>query len=177
MVGRSCISPRGVICAGLVLTTCAGGPQNVRSPADAASPGQDATIHDAAGGTVDAQVGPDAGGESLPAGMMLAGAAKADVTPQWPLLMACYEGTLVAEHYSLVEVAALVIGDGRTRLAFVTADIGDFSNALSKRIYDRLKPFGFSPEEVVLNASHNHTSPALTYPDDVLTPDLLDMRY
>lgn len=95
-----------------------------------------------------------------------AGVAAEDITPLWPV----YEMTtelLVAKHYRRLEIQALAIRSGDVPVVIVTADICMFCTEISELVYERVKHLGLGRGQIVLNASHNHSAPAIC-PNDVL---------
>jgi|GEM_PF-1945085 len=96
----------------------------------------------------------------------LVGVAADDITPPFPAWQMGTERR-VTDHYRRMEVQAMAIGDRASPVVIVTADICMFCTEVSEQVYARVKRLGFEPHEVVLNASHNHSAPAVC-PADVL---------
>lgn len=98
-----------------------------------------------------------------------AGAASLDITPEEPSWMAGYGGRKkpsegVAQH---VFAKALAIEDAAgARMVFVTLDLVGVPRAVREGV-ERLarERHGFTPETILLNASHTHSGPALSRGD------------
>lgn len=100
---------------------------------------------------------------------MLVGLAVEDVTPSWPTyLSSSGRAVLVSASYSDLEVMAMAIRSGGEAVVIVTADTMGFCDEVSDRIYDQVRSLGFLPHQIVLNASHSHTVPAICDVHDVL---------
>lgn len=110
-------------------------------------------------------------------GALEAGMAVEDVTPQWPVRKAYANRPPIRQAYHPVEIKVLSLSDGESRLAIVTADVGYFGAELSEKIHRGVARLGLAPHQVVLNASHNHSGPAVNADLDVLDRGQFDFRY
>ncbi|MFN0168519.1 MAG: neutral/alkaline non-lysosomal ceramidase N-terminal domain-containing protein [Bryobacteraceae bacterium] len=108
---------------------------------------------------------------------MEAGLARVDITPRHPVPLAWRTNPPTAKVYHPLYAKALAVTDGQTRVVLVTADIGYFCRDISEQIHVRIRRLGLRPHQVLLNASHNHSAPALCPLDDVVEPGQLDYRY
>jgi hypothetical protein len=114
----------------------------------------------------------------LPASAALeAGVAVTDLTPSHPVPLAWRNKPPTREVYHPLRLKALALADGQTRVVLVTADIGYFCRELTEQIHTRVRRLGLRPHQVFLNASHNHSAPALCPLDDVVEPGALDYGY
>jgi hypothetical protein len=114
----------------------------------------------------------------LPASAALeAGVAAVDLTPSHPVPLAWRTKPPTREVYHPLRLHALALADGHTRVVLVTADIGYFCRDLTEQIHTRVRRLGLRPHQVFLNASHNHSAPALCPLDDVVEPGALDYGY
>lgn len=100
---------------------------------------------------------------AAPAGAALkAGAAKAVITPEWPVYLGgyYYVNTRSLGVHDDLHVRALALNDGENTLIFMTLDVvimgGVFSNEVKQMIQDKL---GVPPENVTVSATHTHTGP------------------
>lgn len=113
--------------------------------------------------------GQPAGGPSPAAGEPYqVGIAVKDITPTWPTYLSSAVDVLVSDHYSALKVKAMVIHSEGESVAIVTADVTGFCEEVSQPIYDRVASLGLGPHQIVLNASHSHTVPAVCDVHDVL---------
>lgn len=108
---------------------------------------------------------------------MFAGVGSEDITPEWPVRRAFGNRPPIQQRYDRVEAKALALSDGKQPVVLVTADIGYFSLSLSQEIHKRVRRLGLEPRQVVLNASHSHSGPAVSPVLDVLEEDQIDRRY
>ncbi len=106
-----------------------------------------------------------------------AGLARVDLTPQHPVPLAWRPNAVTVKVYHPLYAKALALAEGQSRVVLVTADIGYFCRDLSEQIHVRIRRLGLRPHQVLLNASHNHSAPALCPLDDVVEPGQLDYRY
>ena len=104
------------------------------------------------------------------------GASSRDLTPDWPVRVACHDWEPTTGFYQRIRVKALALAQGQKRVVIITADALYFAADLSTRIRARLAPLGLRDHEIILNASHAHSTPALC-PLDLLTPEKIDERY
>ena len=66
------------------------------------------------------------------------------------------------EVYAELYARALVLADGETQLAIVTADFGQFPLWYNKELLDAIESAtGIPPEHVVINCSHTHNAPGV----------------
>jgi len=98
-------------------------------------------------------------------GDLRAGAAVADITPPkqfWNIMMGGYfnpQQTPQGAHDPL-RARALVLDNGQTRLAIVTADVISIPVNLRNAVLRRLAPAaGLAPERVMISATHTHSGP------------------
>ncbi|HUU28695.1 MAG TPA: neutral/alkaline non-lysosomal ceramidase N-terminal domain-containing protein [archaeon] len=106
---------------------------------------------------------------SSPAGQLLAGAARVNITPAKSIKMAGYgsrkEG-FKGVHDSLF-ARAIVVDDGQTRGAIVAVDVVMIPPKMLQNVAPRLeREAGIKPDLLLLMAIHTHGGPALPYPDD-----------
>ena len=95
-----------------------------------------------------------AGGHDAPP--LRAGAAKVDVTPARGQLPERFLGVLDRIH-----VRALVLDDGRTRVALVSVDVIGIETGLWREVAGRVEAeTGIAAERLLLFASHTHSVPA-----------------
>ncbi|HUQ93105.1 MAG TPA: LamG-like jellyroll fold domain-containing protein [Bryobacteraceae bacterium] len=97
------------------------------------------------------------------AASLRAGAAKVDVTPtHFPVIANCMFLERKAEKaHAPLHAKALVLGDGRTRLAIVVVD----SCMMPRELIDRAKDMaraktGIPAERMLVSATHTHSAPA-----------------
>lgn len=96
------------------------------------------------------------------------GVAVEDITPTWPTYLSSAVDVLVTDHYSELEVKAMAISHQGGPVVIVTADTLGFCDEVSQPIYEQAKLLGFEPQQIVLNASHSHTVPAVCDVHDIL---------
>src|SRR5688572_2122137 len=95
-----------------------------------------------------------------------AGTARARITPERPVFMAGYDARdkpfegFEADLYA--KALVLEDADGR-RAVLITADLIGFSAPVAEEISAAIrKKAGFERKQILLNASHNHSGPALS---------------
>jgi len=108
---------------------------------------------------------------------LLAGTASEDITPEWPVRKAFANRPPTHKVYQRIEAKALALSDGEHSVVVVTADIGYFCPETSQEIHRRVARLGLAPHQVILNASHSHSGPALCPVLDVLEESQIDRRY
>jgi neutral ceramidase len=99
-----------------------------------------------------------------------AGVARVDTTPKAPVRMAGYASRTAPSqgvaHPLAAKALALADASGH-KAVFVTCDIIAFRRAFTNRVADRVKTrYDIRREDLVLFASHNHSSPTLVEPPD-----------
>src|SRR3954447_17115949 len=93
------------------------------------------------------------------------GLARAKITPEWQVFLVGYTRT---QPFTRVEsdlfVKALVLEDRQgQRAVLVTSDLIGFTTAVAEPICARLRDkLGLQRSQILLNASHTHTGPALS---------------
>ncbi len=93
-----------------------------------------------------------------------AGVAKIDITPTGPIWLSGYgarthesEGVLLP-----ISAKALALTDGKSKVVIVTMDLVGFSQSLADSVAVRvMKNYGLPRSNLLLNASHTHTGPAV----------------
>lgn len=91
-------------------------------------------------------------------GQITAGAAKVDVTPAADKLPKGMEG--VHDH---LFARAIVVGDGKTRAALVSVDVGGMSTDTWTHLAPRIeKALGVPRSHFLLTATHTHSAPPLS---------------
>src|SRR5215472_17505764 len=97
-----------------------------------------------------------------PAQQMRAGAFAADITPkQWPVrLIGGFEQPLSESAHDRLHARAIVLYDGRQKLAFVVVD----SCYLPRALFDRAKrraeqSTGIPASHMIMAATHTHSAP------------------
>lgn len=92
-----------------------------------------------------------AGGETP----LRVGAARVDVTPAVEDLPDGWLGI-----HDRIHSRAIVVSDGRERVALVTVDMGGFRNEMAERIQGRIaRATGIAADHVFLTATHTHSVP------------------
>ena len=95
------------------------------------------------------------------AGRIRAGSASVDITPNGPVPMSGYgvrENPSTGVHDPL-SATTLVLDDGATTVAIVSADLLNVSRELSARVRRRLASDRVSIDELLLAATHTHAGP------------------
>jgi neutral ceramidase len=108
---------------------------------------------------------------------VLAGTASEDITPEWPVRKAFVNRPPIHKVYQRIEAKALALSDRENSVVVVTADIRYFCPEISQEIHKRVARLRLKPHQVVLNASHSHSGPALCPVLDVLEESQIDRRY
>lgn len=92
-----------------------------------------------------------------------AGAAKTDITPlHWPMpMVGTFESRMAEKAFDPLHARALVLDDGKTKLAIVVID----SCYVPRAVLDEAKrraaeATGIPPENMLMSATHTHTAPA-----------------
>ena len=99
-------------------------------------------------------------------GSLRAGAARVDITPaaDAALLMSGYAGRTQGfkDIHDNLSIRAIVVDDGTTQAAIISAEVIGFSHALWEKITDRLaQETGIPRENVLLAAVHTHAAPSI----------------
>ena len=118
---------------------------------------------------------------------LLAGAARADITPQVGTLLFGYnphqESTSV---HDPLDVTVLALSENGTTVLMVTATVGCFQTALSEELRETVgQAVGIPTSRVILSATHTHSAPNTAgmegwgavdraYVDSILLPGMLD---
>ena len=103
------------------------------------------------------------------------GAAKVDVTPPHPVVLAGYGGRQ-GEHTAVdtpLWARALVIGDDRP-VAIVTLDNCGVPAAVRQRVVERLNVHGITSDRLVISCTHTHNAPSLEGYASILWAGRLD---
>jgi len=99
------------------------------------------------------------------AGVLRAGVAKGDITPEKPVKMSGYasrKGLSTGVHDPL-SARAIVFQQGNERLVLVSTDLIGFYEGTADHMRDVLvKEFALKPSELFLTAIHTHAGPSLT---------------
>jgi len=91
-----------------------------------------------------------------------AGAAKADITPEWPIYLGgyYYVNTRSKGVHDPLHSRVLALSDGANTVVTISMDViimgGVFATELKQMIQDKL---GIPPENVTVTATHTHTGP------------------
>jgi hypothetical protein len=109
--------------------------------------------------------------------MMKAGVAAEDITPRWAVRKSSVDRPPITAVYHPIKAKALAISDGKTTIVIVTADVTYFCRETTGQIHERITRLGFAPHQVILNASHSHSAPAICSLLDVPDENLIDVRY
>ena len=107
---------------------------------------------------------------------LLVGTARRDITPGRSIHLGSRNWPPTSTVYQRLEVSAMAIAHGDKKIVLVTADALYFGAEFSRVIRARASAFGLAGDEILLNASHSHGTPALCTLD-VLTPDKIDSRH
>jgi hypothetical protein len=91
-----------------------------------------------------------------------AGAGRADITPPTGyFLMGWVRSDAKAQgQFTRLFARAIVLGQGRRKVALVTADLGFVPAGLVADVAERLRRRGFDDANIVVSASHTHSAPA-----------------
>ena len=102
----------------------------------------------------------------------LAGTARIDVTPDWPVMLAGFGQRTQPSNGVLdrIFVKALFLDDGDHRLLLITADLISTPRPLGEAVVAELgDALGLMPEQICICASHTHTAPMPHYAGDDAT--------
>jgi neutral ceramidase len=103
----------------------------------------------------------------LTAAALEAGVAACDITPDvaaYKVPMAGYgarQGKPSTGVHDPIHAKVLVLQDGATRIALVTADLRSVTPQLKQQILDKTRDLSLSEENLMLAGSHNHSGPAI----------------
>jgi neutral ceramidase len=98
---------------------------------------------------------------------VMAGAAKADITPdpaKYRVPLAGYGarmGKPATGIHDPLYAKVLVLKDGDRQLALITCDLRSITPELKRLVVEKIAPQGFSADNVFMSASHTHSGPAL----------------
>lgn len=102
----------------------------------------------------------------------LAGTARIDVTPDWPVMLAGFGQRTQPSNGVLdrIFVKALFLDDGDHRLLLITADLISTPRPLGEAVVAELgDALGLMPEQICVCASHTHSAPMPHYAGDDAT--------
>ena len=102
----------------------------------------------------------------------LAGTARIDVTPDWPVMLAGFGQRTQPSNGVLdrIFVKALFLDDGDHRLLLITADLISTPRPLGEAVVAELgDALGLMPEQICICASHTHSAPMPHYAGDGAT--------
>ena len=102
----------------------------------------------------------------------LAGTARIDVTPDWPVMLAGFGQRTQPSNGVLdrIFVKALFLDDGDHRLLLITADLISTPRPLGEAVVAELgDALGLMPEQICICASHTHSAPMPHYAGDAAT--------
>ena len=102
----------------------------------------------------------------------LAGTARIDVTPDWPVMLAGFGQRTQPSNGVLdrIFVKALFLDDGDHRLLLITADLISTPRPLGEAVVAELgDALGLMPEQICICASHTHSAPMPHYAGDDAT--------
>lgn len=108
-----------------------------------------------------------------PDGTLDAGVASVDITPTEPIVLAGSPSQLKSRSIrSRLYVRALVLSDGRRKVAIVTLDTLKYPVEHSERARQQIeKSAGIPASHVIICSSHTHSGPLWSYyPDQLVTP-------
>lgn len=101
---------------------------------------------------------------SAPAGaaQLRAGVGRSDVTPPTGFYTMGYvrSDAVARGQHTRLFARAIVLREGRRKLALVTADLGFTSGGVLVDVAARLRNRGFSQRNIIVSASHTHSAPA-----------------
>ncbi len=91
-------------------------------------------------------------------GILTAGWARTNITPQSPIHMAGYgpRGPYISVHDSLY-ARSVVFDNGEKEVVMIGIDLLLFPRIVKHAVQDSLSNYGFSPSEIFLNATHTHS--------------------
>ena len=97
------------------------------------------------------------------AGPLRVGIATADITPEGPVWMAGFAARKKPSEgvYKNIEAACVVFDNGATRIAFVAVDLCKILEPQLADLRAAAREAGIGPQQVMINASHNHSGPML----------------
>ena len=118
--------------------------------------------------------------------ILLAGAARRDITPEVGTLLYGYNPHQVSTSvHDPLNVTAAAFSDTRETALLLTVTVGDFQTALSDEIREKIgKLCGIPAENVVISATHTHSAPNVAgfegwgdvdrpYVDQIMLPAML----
>ena len=91
-------------------------------------------------------------------GLLLAGAAKVDITPEDLNGLTNLWGTPFEAVHDRIYVRALMLDNGINRAAIVAADLVEFGDTSELREQIE-KEFGIPTANIIITASHDHSAP------------------
>jgi neutral ceramidase len=95
-----------------------------------------------------------------PSGPLLAGSARADITPPVGLPLGGHRGRKSTGIHAPVFARALVLSNGETTVALVSAELIAVTPELSREVAARLpRELPLAPENLLVTATHTHSGP------------------
>ena len=91
-----------------------------------------------------------------------AGVGRSDVTPPtgFPTMGYVRSDAIARGQHTRLFARAIVLRDGKRKLALVTTDLGFTPGGLLVEVVNQLQKRGFSERNVIISASHTHSAPA-----------------